>query len=433
MSSFLPILTSLVVVYGDLFKYMFAPQIALILQYLASLTPLLLLIATPKTPTSLILTTSKESKTLFAASSLLVLAYLLQSIIPTDDPASSIIHGIYMSLPLTYMAILSLKRYNINIYTFATSYLIFFLPVNLIGIIQKFLDSSFFISSSYAPDGLGGVILRNTLSSGFFTRYPSIYASADRYSALALIQFICVLITSRLLQPHSRLLRSWIYFNFISSFLALLISGARARILIALSAVFLVMVTRLVFRLLSAQPPTTFLKLNKAFLTCSILLFLPSFIVFLQSDILDAIPVLHFLGESFLKGDLIDRVSEAVHMSGTTITSNPLGNGLGSISFGKPGEFGLMSLWYESGLFFGIITILLFVTIIYVLFSVSLKYIQSHLLAEAIIVLTILLSLATSLLVGLTSMFEVSSGIAYCLLTPLMLKYGIKSISYSRS
>jgi len=70
---------------------------------------------------------------------------------------------------------------------------------------------------------------------GHFLRLPSIFVSADRYSAIGLIQFYLAFFLLLNQKQNKPVNIFWILFNFISGFIAMFISGARSRLIIVIA------------------------------------------------------------------------------------------------------------------------------------------------------------------------------------------------------
>ena len=122
-------------------------------------------------------------------------------------------------------------------------------------------------------------------------------------------------------------------------------------------------------------------------------------------------PVVELLLQSFESGDIDQRVADAATYSQLSAEISFFGQGLGSIGNGKPGEFGIRSMWIESGFFWGIFMFFAFMGMIA---AISMKIWRSFVvmdaLSVAIYVIPVLL-LIFGLLAGFTSTFELSTGL----------------------
>ena len=122
-------------------------------------------------------------------------------------------------------------------------------------------------------------------------------------------------------------------------------------------------------------------------------------------------PVFTFLMQSFEEGDLGKRVEEAIVFSLVPKKITFFGQGLGSIGQGKPGEFGIRSIWSESGVFWGAFMLLAFLGIIMVLLFKACRCFLAAKVLDVSIYATPALLLIFAILAGLTSAFELSTGL----------------------
>jgi hypothetical protein len=267
------------------------------------------------------------------------------------------------------------------------------------------------ISTAYTGDPLGGVIERNLLDSGYFERYPSILASADRYSAIALMQFYFswALLTAK--APISRWTYLWMAFNIACSVIALGIAGARSRILIVLVVIVSIVLSQglQAFSLSRASKGS---RVNRVMLACIAAFALSAGVVLIYLWETEAFPVLEFLQQTFREGDVQTRVSEALQFSLIPEDVSLLGNGLGTVgTAGRPGEFGIQSMWAESGLVWGGLLLANFLGLLYVVTVCAAKSGIRGQITELVMRVVPALLLVFGLLAGLTSVFELSTGI----------------------
>jgi hypothetical protein len=279
------------------------------------------------------------------------------------------------------------------------------IPVNVIGLIQYTVDPTFFISTAYSGES-GGVIRRNLLYGAAFQRFPSLYASADRYSAMALMQF-CYSIILLYASGTGRGRMAWIAFNVISGLTALGVSGARSRLIIVFALAIVVTAVYLTQRLATSRREKRGWTLVA--LSVAVVAALGALIVRARAE---EYSVFVFLQQSLLERDLNHRIEQAVTISLLPAEVSAFGEGLGSIGVGgKPGEFGIQSIWAESGVVWGSLLLFGFTGIGLALVRRALASMHArHLVEMALPVLTLLI-LVIALLTGLTSAFELSSGL----------------------
>ncbi|MBT5304972.1 MAG: hypothetical protein HOL31_07820 [Candidatus Scalindua sp.] len=358
---------------------------------------------------------SIKSKAVFISTLILIALYMLQLMTSFFAPfMESLSHAMYMSIPLLYIVVVQKFCPQFDLAALGKAFLILMVPVNIIGFVQYFINPDFFISSVYSGD-LGGVILRNFFDGGYFSRYPSLFTSADRYSAMGLMQLYFTIVVFKASYSVSRMGKLWLVFNLISAFSALFISGARSRILIAsLAGVFMVF-TFVLGYIFSPQYRRARKAVHKLIplLAGTIIIFIT---VFWNMPMQDKeqdqfFPVVELLLKSFERGDISQRVDEASDLSLVSDETTFFGQGLGSIGNGKPGEFGIKSMWIESGFFWGVLMLMAFTGMIA---AITIKAWKSFVVMDALSVIIYvipILLLMFGLLAGLTSTFELSTGL----------------------
>lgn len=409
-------LIALVALYGDLLKHVMAPLNALMMIYgLAAIIPIVMTLRAKSTKMFI----SPEGKTVYILVIALVFLYIFQFLISFSAPfKEGITHVIYVCIPLIYIIVI-LKYYpEFDLVHLGRIILLLMLPINIVGLVQYFIDPNFMISTNYSGD-YGGVIIRNYLM-GFetYSRYPSIFASADRYSAMGLMQLFFTMVVINGSQNHALKSKYWIIFNLISACFALLIAGARSRILIALIAVIFIVIA-LTYGILFSRTGSVkkILKHYLPVLSSGIILFVLSiFAVLLSQQDKDefSFPVLSMLAQSVEQGDISFRVDQAASLSLMQDETTLFGRGLGTVGNGKPGEFGIRSIWIESGVFWGTLMILAYFGIILAILSLALRCLLASLPMCVGIYAIPILVLSLSILAGLSVSFELSTGILLC-------------------
>jgi hypothetical protein len=399
---------ALLTVYGDIIKR-FVPALAAlgILYALAICILIQIVLHRKREPSSRV---GQDTEMINAFVSILIVTYALQCFITSDSPLfDAVSHMLYMTIPLSFILVVSKYSPQFSLQRLARPLLWMMLPINVVGLIQFAIDPDFLISNAYTGDDLGGLIERNLLGGGFFVRFPSVFASADRYSAMALMQFY---FTSVLMaaKPKRRLGYLWVAFNFVSSFIALGIAGARSRILIVMAVILLVLLTKVFQAVLAKQGSIPFY--NRIIIVAAFFCVIGFGFTVMHIEIKEDYPVLLFLQQSLIQGDIESRVGEAVAASLIPDDLSLFGKGLGSVGIGgKPGEFGIQSTWMESGLIWGGAILLNFLAILGVLAKCSIDSMREWNFSKLVMCSVPMLLLIFAMLAGFTSAFELSSGI----------------------
>jgi hypothetical protein len=405
---------ALLVLYGDLVKrYLLQTASGWILYTLAIV--ILFAIFNVNKKYRIHVPLSKEGKGVSLLAIFLSMTYLLQVLTSFDSSfMDALTHAAYVCIPLIYILVIQKRCPQFDLLRLGNIYLLLIIPVNCVGFIQYFIDPQFLISPVYGIED--AIIPRNFLFGGAFARFPSIYASADRYSAMGLMQLYFTFVLLHSLVRISPRWVPWILFNFSSACAVLLISGARSRIIIAGIVLGLAAVTFILKVYFPAKMKNVVALVGKtapifAVLTMGYLLIAISDRNLDWEDKAYQFPVIAFLRESLEKGDISLRLGEAGELSIIPDDVTLFGDGLGSVGQGKPGEFGIRSMWVESGLIWGFMLLLGFIGIVLILLSLSFKAFWAKNPTGVAIYCLPLLIMILALLAGLTSAFELSSGI----------------------
>jgi len=403
---------ALLVLYGDLIKRVFEPTLALFTVYFIAVIILIGIFVKRK---RIDFAVGIEGRWVFVFVSSLIGIYFIQ-LLTTFTPSfeHALSHTLYMCIPLLYVVIIMRYSPQFELVHLAKVFLILMVPINFVGFVQYFIQPDFLISTSYSGD-LGGVIQRNFLAEGWFSRYPSLFASADRYSAMGLMQLFFVFVVYEGNNSSSKWWKIWLIFNLISAFSALFIAGARSRILIALVS-FIFMGLSFVWTFFSRKIKQ--LQIHK--MMASVLLGIIIVVLIPLSGMNgedqedsgnEMFPVLAMLMQSFETGDINKRVGEASEFSLMPEDVSWFGQGLGTVGAGKPGEFGIRSMWSESGLVWGSLMLFLFFgTLTVLLLTVWKSFLAREPMNVGIRIIPSML-LIFALLAGFTSSFELSSGL----------------------
>lgn len=401
----------LLVLYGDLFKRVLPPNWALFVVYASALAILFAIAIRKRSFTHRI---SEEGHVLRMAIISLILLYAAQLLTSfPEDFQDAISHALYMIVPLMYIWVLQRRCPEFDLVRLGKVFMLLMIPINMVGVVQYYIDPTFLISMTYDEDS-GGVIARNFLYGGSFNRYPSLFASADRYSAMGLIQIYFTAVVFMGTHTRSNRAKLWLIINVVSAVVALLIAGARSRIIIAIAATTLSAITYFVKLLISGK-----LTLGRASGLFGLVLFLGVFMIQLTAphelsgtkSEEDLFPVISMLAQTLEEGDVAVRVDEAAEFSLLRDDITVFGQGLGTIGKGKPGEFGIQSIWVESGMFWGVPMLISFLAIVASLALMAWRSVLALKPLNVAIYMVPLLLLIFALLSGLTSSFELSSGL----------------------
>ncbi len=402
----------LLVLYGDLVKRLMSPLAALGTLYACSIA-VILFIFTARRFTSGRQDRSNEGALTQVILTLLIVVYTLQFIFTSHDQLlESSSHWLYMVIPLALsLAILS-RWWSFDVASLGRPFMWLIIPINVVGVIQYSFDPTFLLSTVYSGDA-GGIIERNLLYGGSFKRFPALFASADRYSAMALFQ---VCLSWALLAANARPQRKqylWFAFNLACGVTGLVIAGARSRILIAGTAIALVVLATVISGRQGKANELVKIKLVAwSGSVTTVLLIVVAIALYFSPDLVEEYPVLSFLTQSAREGDIESRLLDAIEVSMIPDDVTLFGDGLGTIdNAGKPGEFGMRSVWIESGLFWGFPILLGLLAMSGILLVCTVKALIRGDTVSLILCAVAFLSYLAGLLAGLTASFELSSGL----------------------
>jgi hypothetical protein len=398
--------------YGDLLKRVLPPQAAVATLYILALL-LLAVIAFFKHPKPVLYVKSLEETALrFLAISIIIIYFFLALISNAQKLADGFMVSLYISVPLLYLVIIGRYFSSFDLTELAATFLWLMIPINFVGIIQYTYEPSFLVSSAYSEDG--GVIMRNFLGgqAGTFARYPSLFSSADRYSAMGLMQLYFIFAYLKKPRGNSGKHVLWLVFNIVGACLALTVAGARSRILIALFVAVLAFLTaankkNLIENLAQA-------KSHWIVVIGIIFSVLVAFILnpTVGDQLLSAVAILPMLADTFATGDILVRLVQAMGESMLPATDSLLGSGLGTESpGGRPGEFTLRVFWLESGLIGGMVLLSCFIAFLMLLGWLTLLSYRRGEVYDVILTGTPFLLMMFAVLTGLTGIFELSTGV----------------------
>ncbi|MFZ2449498.1 MAG: hypothetical protein WAW36_03150 [Methylovulum miyakonense] len=397
-------------VYGDLLKRLIPGALAVAALYVLAISILISIIIRKKSK-KCSYRLSKEGKIISMMSVAIIYIYVLQIPLAYNvNMVDSVMVTLYMATPLLYIIVISKYCPDFDLTKLARPLLWMMIPINIVGIIQSFINPEFLVSTSYIETG--GIVSRNLISGGAFNKYPSIFASPDRYSGMGLMQFYFTVVLLNNETAPTRYQLLWITFNFISGCIGLAISGARIRILILMLVLMLALLT-FVLGVKSAKQMKNFIKLLGA---ATIVVLIASFAMVLDPQLGDklfeSVPIIGMMIDTFETGDATNRSSEGIEKSMIPDNISLFGEGLGSLSTGgNPPEFALSSIWIESGIFFGIMMLFAFTTILLMLVRLTFLALKRRLVMQVIISSVPFLLILVALLTGFKAAFELSAGI----------------------
>jgi hypothetical protein len=390
--------------YGDLAKRFLQPGAALAVLYGLTGVILVALVVSGNNGRKPI------STPISSLAGLLIGVYLAQLLTsPLDDIAISFSATAYVCVPLAFVFLIPRVYPQFDLRALALYVTILMVPVHAVGFIQQFVSPSFMISTAYSESG--GVIIRNFLDAGTFSRFPSIFASADRYSGVAMMEFFLAFVLLSDSKPPARTTLVWVVISVVSGLGSLLIAGARSRILIvgiSLTIAGLIFLYRIVRR----RPSRRMTKIAVVlFLMCT-MGFTIGLSVGAVRERITAFPVLAMLQQSHDRGDFTARFVQSLDLSAIPEDTTYFGEGLGTTgSAGRPGEFGIRAMWIESGLFWTPIMLLLNVGLLFWLGRIMLR---AALWGDAVLAMLCtgqLLAWLLALLAGLSGTFELSQAL----------------------
>jgi hypothetical protein len=423
----------LLTVYGDILKRYLPAAVALGSLYGSAFAILIWIIVSNSGRRKIKSLLNFEERQISNCIYFLIGVYVFEFLLASNN--SPLIAGIstsmYVLLPLGYTLVIIKYCPYFNGVTLAQLYHLAMIPVNIIGLIQFKINPNFFIDNNYVKTG--GIIARNLLEGGSFSRLPSIFTSADRYSSLGLVQFYLAFVLLLDNQPKSKFKIFWILFNILSGLTAMFISGARSRLLITIT-VFILLGFTIFMSFFSSQgkfkmkylfKPIFELLLVVVFISVTIGLTSPEKFSSLGQEI-NNFPVLGFLQQSVEKGDIQGRVNQSVQISLIPEEVSLFGEGLGSLG-NKPREFGISALWIESGLFWGLPKLAAFAGIILTFIRLAFRAFMKIKPVRVVLFCIPPLVLSFGLLTGLTGVLELSSGVLLCVCMGFVINFSRQS------
>ncbi len=363
----------------------------------------------------------------------LLITYLISLLISLFFSKTSFIfiiqHFLYVAIPLLLFYFLLNRNLKIQkISSINNGLIISFIFVAIVGFIQNFIDPGFLANrfSEITGSGSGQVFRAIAGLNQKFLKISSIFASADKYSAVSQSIFLISIFNLRIAQLENwKKNRKYIcYMGIISSIFSLIIAGARARIITLFIALVLVFSFLTIRSFISKKDYKIPKSLKKFFLLISslfigITIFIPNFFnnlyesfgifkLFASTDNYINL-ISRFIGQTGIRQEVLNNKGWVISRYDSelkTFSQKIIGDGLGSISFGKPGEAGVISTLSESGYILGILILGILIFIAIMIFIFGIKKINLKNITFIFILNLIAVDLLLSSVVGLIYFFE---------------------------
>ena len=348
--------------------------------------------------------------------------YLIQLLTHPDAPLFEALgSAFYIILPLTYIVTISHCFPHFDLYRLGQSFLVMMPPIVAVGLVQHFVNDTFLVDTTYSETG--GIIARNFLDNDimggdtYYKRLPSLLASADRLAAMGVMQFyFCVL----LLRGASKMTRRrvlWLLFSLASAIAVLMIAGARSRILITGVAIALAGAP-IVLKLLANVGQ----RRRSAGVSPAIIIVIVAAIgggILAagvagggMEDALDSLPIVRQLKATVEKDDVSARSKEFFDVSSIPDDATLFGLGLGTAGVGgRPGEMAVRAMWIESGVFWTVLMLVIYATLILRLALCLAGAIRRQAPYDIFLCAVPLLTWMFGLIAGLPGTFELSTAL----------------------
>lgn len=347
----------------------------------------------------------------------LIGVYLIQLLTHIDAPLDEAISSaFYIILPLTYLVTIAQRFPQFNLYKLGQSFLVLMPPILVVGLIQYIVNDSFLIDTTYSE--AGGVIERNFLDNDIsngeknYKRLPSLLASADRLSAVGMMQmYFCALVLRGYRKMTLRHVL-WLLFSLMSAIAVLTIAGARSRILIIGVAVALSALPMLKNKVAPARQRRCSAGVSPVIV---ILIFAAIGGGVLSTGImgtLDSVPIIRQLNATAETGEVWVRIMEFFTESSIPDDVTIFGRGLGVAGVGgRPGEFALRAMWIESGVFWTALMLPMYVALVLRLAQYLAGAIRRQEPIDIFLCAIPLLTWISGLMAGLSATFELSTAL----------------------
>ena len=356
----------------------------------------------------------------------LVILYVVQLATTFSAPIiPAIAETLYVCLPLAYLIVIPKyhPQFDLKALTFYVG--LFMIPINAVGLVQYFVDPNFLISTAYSEEG--GVVIRNFLDrdafgvSETFRRFPSLFASADRYSGVSMMYFFLSVLSLDTEKPSLRRPLAWSIFGILSGILGLAIAGARSRILIVSIVTLTGGLIFLFLRRKDKRARTA--RVSQGLVIAALvgaIFFATAFyrnIAGIASQATETFAVVRMLSQTLARNDVASRVDQSIEVSSISDNASFFGQGLGTDGNGRPGEFAIRAMWNESGFFWTILMLLMHMGIMFCIWRRFALAVRARRPPLVLVTLGTFLAYLFAVIAGLSSSFELSQGL---LLFPLI-------------
>jgi len=341
----------------------------------------------------------------------LIALYALQmfSSLPLVEFLRSLTGFLYIALPAFFAAVLCKRARYMDLRGLFKVFVILTIPIHAVGAVQYFVDPNFLVSTEYHASG--GVTARNYLEGGSYLRLPSLFASDYRYAATSAFEVVLGAMFLLSNDPGRKESKALPYAAIALGLMGLVAAGGRQRVIIIAASLLMV----LPFWLKGKSRrigPMAFLAVTGFMFACAVALLAHGTGVLSDAAILNDVPLLKMSAETIETGDVERRLADALSYSLIRETTTFFGEGLGSLTaLGTPGEFGIRSLWIESGVVWGALTMLVFLLILFGVLGrirIALGWEQ---FGQALGLCFVLVSISTAMLVGLSAFFEIANAL----------------------
>lgn len=385
-----------IAVYGDIIKYALTPAFSNLLLYFILFIVMSAIFLTPNARAIDV----EIIYLLFIMYIIVVIMSIFAFMSFPQQGVKSLSYLIYFCIPVFTLNIAA-RKLDFAFYQKFKRLLILSLPIVFIAIVQKFYDQSFLVNSSYSSDS--ALILRNLFDGSFFVRYPSIYASADRFSGVCM----CLVIMAAQYSFYSeRKSEKFIGGVLIILFtVGLLIAGARSRILVLIIPVIIGLFFGFFIMLKSKK-----IELSVILLVLS--LFISFFATMLDPLVLSVFEVTNMIADTIVNGDVVVRLLQAYVESFPTST-DAFNFELGADANGKPGEFMLRSFSVDIGIFGRNIFLFLHILVLLQVCFIIFRYVLERDFPKSLLSVFLLIYLLLGFTAGVTGIYEFSSAILF--------------------
>ena len=415
-------------IYGDLLKRVMVPSAALAVVYAIPLLAGVFLVRSNGNSYQL----ANKVAFIFLCLIFVYAAQILFQISRFSTATLSYLLYIIVPVIILVSGIKSVSSIQLKVLVFI--FCTFMLPQHFVGFVQYFIQEDFGLSSYYNPSG--GVIVRGFLSTADnYSRYPALFVSADRYAGLSAVQVASCAVFFNGSMGRYRTLIIFLAIMFVACGLfGSLVSGVRSRMLIGFASLLIPLCFSFLTSFARSKKNPNFRKL--LLVTLAVTVCLAGF-YYLGSDVFKSVEMVR---QTFVTGDIYVRFYDLWIRSFPNVDTSFFGDGIGAIG-AKPSEFGIMSMWIESGWFFTPILLVCYSLYVCLCAVATFYALRCDFIGEASIILCFVGLLLFGIFAGLTTNFEIAlggtlflfTGIAFRNLIQRFSKIEIRTRSYKQN